>query len=206
MNFFSKAVERFCYKHPRFGIPNLMLYIVIGNAIVFIFSMMDTTNTFVSYLYFSPALILKGQIWRIITFIFVPMADGIFWLAIMLYFYYFIGSTLERRWGTAKFTLYYLLGVVLTIIYGIIVSLFTSSGYIYLDAAYINLSMFFAFAVLFPDLEVLLFFIIPVKMKWLALLNAALFAVSIFTTPFPYSLIPLVALLNFFIFCGIFPK
>ena len=70
----TRAIDRFCYRHPNFGIPNLMLYIIIGNAIVFVFSMMDRTNTFLYYLYFNPALIMQGQIWRLVTFIFVPMS------------------------------------------------------------------------------------------------------------------------------------
>lgn len=202
MKFFSNAIDRFCYKHPRFGIKNLMLYIVIGTAIVYIMGMMDTTGTFLYYLYFNPALILHGQIWRIVTFLFVPTTSGILWVAIMLYFYYFIGSSLEREWGSAKFTLYYICGVVVTIIYGMIAGLLTDSTYMLLDSTYINLSMFFAFAVLFPDVRVLLFFIIPVKMKWLAIIDAVFFAYSIVIGTFPGNLLPLIALLNFFLFCG----
>lgn len=202
MKFFSNAIDRFCYKHPRFGIKNLMLYIVIGTAIVYIMGMMDTTGTFLYYLYFNPALILHGQIWRIVTFLFVPTTSGILWVAIMLYFYYFIGSSLEREWGSAKFTLYYICGVVVTIIYGMIAGLLTDSTYMLLDSTYINLSMFFAFAVLFPDVRVLLFFIIPVKMKWLAIIDAVFFAYSIAIGTFPGNLLPLIALLNFFLFCG----
>lgn len=179
-----------------------MLFIVIGNAIVFLFQAMDTTNTFIYYLYFNPTLILHGQIWRLITFIFVPASSNLFFLAVALYFYYFIGSTLERLWGVAKFTLYYLFGIFFTMLYGIIASFFVNTPYIFLDAAYINLSMFFAFAVLFPDMQVLLFFVIPIKIKWLAMVNAVVFALSVFFTPFPQNLLPLVALMNFFIFCG----
>ena len=97
MNWISRKIEMFCYKHPRFGISNLMLYVVIGNVIIWLFSMMDTTNLLVSALQFSPAMILKGQIWRLITFAFIPTSGGILAL-IMFYFYYFIGSTLEQYW------------------------------------------------------------------------------------------------------------
>lgn len=202
MKAINRAIDRFCYKHPRFGIPNLMLYVVIGNALVYIISQMDTTHQFLYYLYFSPSLILRGEIWRLFTFIFVPSTSGMLWLAIFLYFYYFIGSTLEREWGIGKFTIYYLSGILLTIIYCFIVGLITGAPFLAVDASYINLSMFFAFAVLFPETRVLLFFIIPLKIKYLAILDAVFFGISIITNPFPMNLLPLVAIANFFIFCG----
>ena len=110
------AVQRFCARHPRFGIPNLMLYIVAGNAIVY-FLMMFTRTTdasALSFLALDTGAVLKGELWRLATYVFVPTNTRIFWLMISLYFYYWIGTTLERQWGTAKFTLYYISGVLLT--------------------------------------------------------------------------------------------
>lgn len=195
------SVERFCYKHPRFGIPNLMLYIVVGNAIVWLFSNMDTTGTLLSYLYFSPYHILHGQIWRLVTFAIVPESTGLLYVVITLYFYYFIGSTLENQWGQAKFTVYYLSGMIFTIIYGFLIYFITGRSY-GLSATYINLSMFFSFATLFPETRVMLFFIIPVKIKWLAIVDAVYFAIMVLLTPFPLKLVPVVAVLNYLIFCG----
>ena len=202
MKALSRKLDRFCIKHPNFGIRNLMLFIIIGNAIVYLFTMMDTTGSFAYYLYFNPQLILQGEIWRLITFVFVPGYAKLWQIVLSLYFSYFIGSTLERYWGTAKFTLYYLSGVVFTMIYGLIAGLLTDSGYMLLDASYINLSMFFTFALFFPDTQLLLFFIIPIKIKWLAIVDAAFFVVSILLGTFPTNLLPLIAVLNFFIFCG----
>ncbi|MDD6189676.1 MAG: rhomboid family intramembrane serine protease [Clostridiales bacterium] len=202
----STAINRFCARHPRFGIPNLMLFIVIGNIIVYLFSMMDRTGYFIYYLLFNPQLILQGQVWRLITFIFVPESNSLIFLAISLYFYYFIGSTLERQWGTPKFTLYYLCGILCTVIYGMIIGLIGKVGYFAIGASYINLSMFFVFATLFPESRVLLFFFIPVKIKWLAFIDAAFFAFGIISNLLAGQLllafIPLVAVLNYFIFCG----
>lgn len=196
------AIDRFCYRHPRFGIPNLMIYIVIGNAIVFLFSMMDTTRSLLSLLSFSPAHILQGQIWRLLTFIFIPGYPNIIYLVIGLYFYYFIGSTLESHWGSGKFTFYYFSGVLLTVVYGFIVWALTGVSEVSVSAFYINLSLFFAFGTLFPDMRIMLFFIIPIKVKWLALLSAVFFVWGIITTPFPHNLLPLIAILNYVIFCG----
>lgn len=198
------CIDRFCYKHPRFGVPNLMLLIVIGNAAVWLFSAMDSTGLLRYGLAFSAAEILKGQVWRLITFIFVPESSGFLFL-LMLYFYYFIGNTLEREWGTGRFTIYYLAGMLLTVVYGFI-AYAVSGGSGIITATYINLSMFFAFATLFPETRVLLFFIIPIKIKWLAILNAGFFAyeiVAMLGNGFGLiSFLPLVAVLNYFLFCG----
>ena len=112
-----------------------------------------------------------------------------------------MGSTLERYWGTAQFNVYILIGWFMTVVYGFLIYLL--GGYrIRIDAQYLYLSMFFAYAALFPDQQVLLFFIIPVRMKVLALIDAAYYLLAVFTTPFPVNLVPLVAMLNFFLFFG----
>lgn len=194
-------IDRFCYTHPNFGIPKLMLYVVIGNIAVFLLSGMDTTGTLRSMLAFSPELIFKhGQIWRLITFIFIPESSGLV-LILILYFYYFIGNALEDAWGTAKFTVFYISGVVLTVLYGTLAWLIT--GYSFgVTIHYVNLSMFFAFATMYPDLQVLFMFIIPIKVKWLAIADAVLFAMGVLTGSFPMNLLPIVALLNYVVFFG----
>lgn len=107
-------IDRFCYMHPRFGIPNLMLIVVIGNAAVWLLTKMDTTGQIVSLLSGSAQGILHGQVWRLVTYVFVPTEASPIWLLVMLYFYYWIGSCLEREWGNGKFTIYYVSGMLLT--------------------------------------------------------------------------------------------
>ncbi|MCF0121116.1 MAG: hypothetical protein HUJ65_05705, partial [Oscillospiraceae bacterium] len=103
----ERAIERFCYKHPGFGIVRLMLYITIGTAIVYLFGMMDKTGTLKYFLTFDPAYIVRGQVWRLFTWIFLSDGTTILYEAIILYFYYFIGTSLENQWGKTKFTVYY---------------------------------------------------------------------------------------------------
>jgi membrane associated rhomboid family serine protease len=181
------------------------MYIVFVSAAVFIIHQMDRTQSFLALLRFHPDLILRGQVWRLVTWVFIPLNNNIFFTAIMLYFYYFVGSTLEREWGTAKFTIYYIFAVAFNILYGFIIS-YTFRIVPFIVPNYINLSMFFAFAVLFPDHRIMLFFIIPIKMKWMALVNALFFAYSIISELIfghvVMALLPIVALLNFFIICG----
>lgn len=191
-------IEEFCRKHPNFGIPNLMRYIVIANAVFWIMGAINPV--LMNYMLFNPALILRGQIWRLISFVFIPPSTGVL-AFIAFYFYYWIGSTLEQQWGTGQFTIYFFTGVILTILYGFLIYFITGRS-VSLSSTYIFLSMFFSFAALFPDMQVLFMFIIPVKMKYLALVDAAFFLLSVFTTPFPENLLPVVAVLNFLIFCG----
>ena len=205
-----EAVDRFCARHPHFGISNLMRYIVIGNVAVYLLMMLtrNADANALNFLTFNLGSLLHGEIWRIITFIFVPNYGGVFWLLIALYFYYWIGSTLEREWGTAKFNLYYFSGVLLTVIGTVLASLIAGVNFTIAGTEYVNLSMFLAFALLFPDTQVLLFFIIPIKMKWLAILDGALFAFDIFSALISGNwagvVLPIVALLNFFVF--IYPE
>lgn len=191
-------IEEFCRKHPGFGIPNLMRYIVIANVVFWIMGAINPV--LMNYMLFNPALILRGQIWRLISFVFIPPSTGVL-AFIAFYFYYWIGSTLEQQWGTGQFTIYFFTGVILTILYGFLIYFITGRS-VSLSSTYIFLSMFFSFAALFPDMQVLFMFIIPVKMKYLALVDAGFFLLSVITTPFPENLLPVVAVLNFLIFCG----
>ena len=201
------GVQRFCAAHPRFGIPNLMRVIVIGNVAVYVLMLLTQANdaNALSFLTFNLNALLHGEVWRLVTFVFVPAYSSPFALLISLYFYYWIGSTLERQWGTAKFNLYYISGALLTVLGVVLASLITGNPY--LTAAgtgYVNLSMFFAFAFLFPDTPVLLCFILPVRMKWLAYLDGALFAFDISKAIGAHNwagvVLPIVALLNFAVF------
>jgi len=182
-----------------------MVYIVFISAAVYVISMMDQTKTFLSLLGFDAGFIMRGQVWRLVTWIFLPSSNNIFFILLTLYFYFFVGSTLEREWGTPKFTIYYISGMILNIVMGFVMR-YGFGLLTYLTPSFLNLSMFFAFAVLFPDHVVSLFFIIPIKVKWLALANLAYFAYSIVNVILLgymiLALLPLVALLNFIIICG----
>ena len=200
----SQAIDRFAYKHPNFGIPDLMKYIVMGNALVYILSVFSNPAA-VSFLAFDWAAICRGEVWRLVTFVFMPgyysLSDGL-WMVLFLYFYHFIGSTLEREWGTAKFNLYYFSGVLLTVLGVTIVSLATGNHFLGIAGThYVNMSMFLAFAALYPETQVLLFFLIPVKMKWLAWIDIGVFALGIVQAiangDIVGIVVPLVALLNF---------
>ncbi|MBU5434323.1 rhomboid family intramembrane serine protease [Pseudoflavonifractor sp. MSJ-37] len=179
-----------------------MTIIVAGNVLVYLLDMFSRGLSLSSLLAFVPAYVLRGQVWRLVTFVFVPSNNGIF-LLLELYFYWFIGSSLEREWGTTKFTVFYGLGLILNVVVGMVLGLL-SGGLTLVTMQYVNLSLFFAFATLYPDLQVLLFYIIPIKVKWLAWFDAALFAwgvlSSLLSLDLVGALLPLVAILNYFLF------
>ena len=183
--------ERLCYKHRNKGIPNLMLYISIGMLVVYLFSTFDPQNVLYFALRFDRDAILRGQVWRLISYIFIPSDNNPLFLAISMYFYYILGKSIESIWGTFRFNLFYFCGILITDIAALLMGV--SAG-----ASSLNLSLLLAFATLFPENQVLLFFIIPLKMKYLAWFY---FVVTIINA-LGMNFFPLFALLNYFLFFG----
>lgn len=186
-------------KYGRYAIDNLMKIIVVGMGLVYAVDLISApmnrgVGTLSQFLAFSRPLILRGQIWRLITFIFVPPASSPLFILITLYFYWLIGQYLEQYWGAFRFNVYYLCGMLGAIIAGFITGY--STNY------YLNLSLFLAFATFQPDLEVLLFFILPVKIKWLALVALASLTYMLFTSPWSGKLALVMSLINLIIFFG----
>lgn len=144
-----------------------MLYIVIAMAGVFVVELFVPEMPLSIYIYFNRELIFAGQWWRVLTWIFIPETTSPIWIIFSLYFYYLIGSGLEHQWGSFKFNIYYLVGIIGTIIAG-----FIAGG---INNTFLYYSMFFAFAVLYPNFQVRLFFFIPLKIKWLALVDLVFF-------------------------------
>lgn len=180
-------------KFGRYAIPNLMYYIIGITMAVYVVQYILNIPLY-SYLAFVPGLIMKGQVWRIIAFIFIPPASSIVTIAFVMYFYYMMGMTLENEWGTFKFNVYYLFGMIGTIIAAFLAGDGTS--------VYLNLSLFLAFAYIFPDVEILLFFILPVKVKWIAYLDWAYFILSLIFGTMSTRIAAIASLINFFIFFG----
>lgn len=159
----------------RFAISGLMRWIVAGYAIGYFLSIFGLE----SWLTLNPALICRGQIWRIVTFLLIPPASGnLIFLILILYFYLMIGNALENFWGTVKFNEYYFGGVLIQIAAALLIYLLTGNNLI-LSTSYINMSLFLAFAVEAPDTQILLFFILPVKMVWLAWIDGVIIALTV---------------------------
>lgn len=188
-------IDRFCSRHPRFGLPNLILYIAIGQAAVGLLSLF-TNGGFISRLMFLSPSIFYGEVWRLVTFIFVPRTTNPFYLLLSCYVIFWTGQMLERELGTAKFNLFYLCGVVLSALLGLLIG--------YADIYYIHLSIFLIIATLYGEMQVLFMFVIPIKMKWLAAIDVALVLVDVVRYAqmglWFFALAPLASFVNYFIF------
>lgn len=190
-----RQFELFCYKNRNKGIPNLMLYIVLGTAVVYLMSTFAGNNFLYYLLCFDRTAILHGQIWRLITYPLTASSGNLLMTAVMLFCYYSLGRAMENIWGTLRFNLYYLSGVVMMDVYCMI---FGGMA----DVSYLNMSLFLAYATLFPDATFLLFFIIPIKGWIFALIDLVLVLAGLFTYPFPYNLFSVISLANYFLFFG----
>lgn len=173
------------------AIPRLPYVIAVTSAVVFALNMMRPG--FMLQLMLFPQLVAAGQVWRLITWIFIPPTTSLLWTVFMILFYASIGTALEHEWGSFKLNVYYLIGIV-----GTIIGSFAFG--VPMSAEYLHATIFFAFATLFPDHQFLLFFIVPVRAKWLALLTVAALAFGAWKGSTPDRIAMGLALANYFLF------
>ena len=203
MNWLDKLERKF----GRYAIPNLTVYLLVGYVIGF--GIVNLMPNMITWLTLEPGLILRGQIWRIISWVLIPPTSNLISIVFLVLLYYSLGSALEHTWGTFRYNVYIFSGILFTVI-----AVFGLCGYFYfrygveiplssvglVSTNYVTMSIFLAFAAIYPDMEVLLYFIIPIKMKWMAIVYAVM-AVYYFVTG---SIVERVAigasLLNFVIF------
>lgn len=162
-------INRFFYNNQNKGVRNLMLFLAIGNVLVYLLSILRPDNPlFYRLLVFDGDAILHGQVWRLFSYPLVYMVEsGPIWGALGLFFYYWCGSVLEQSWGVLRFNFYYLIGILLTDLAALLLGAAASSFYVYL-------SLFLAVATLLPDQQIRIWLVLPVKMKWLAWIDLGL--------------------------------
>lgn len=191
-----KRFDRFCFQNRNKGIPNLMLYISLGSALVYLMTMFTRSYVLYDILCFDRARILQGQIWRLFSYPLTYMGSNILFTFITLVCYYSLGRAMENHWGTCKFNIFYLTGVLMMDVYAMI---FNCQA----DVYYLNLSLFLSYATLYPNAQFLFLFIIPVKAWIFALLDLILVLLGLFSYPFTAAnLFPVIALANYFLFFG----
>ena len=200
MNFLDK-MER---KYGRYALKNLPMFIIATYVAGYVLELL--TPEMLGYLTLEPYYILHGQVWRLVTWILIPPSSLDIFTIIMLFFYFSIGQTLERTWGSFKFDVYIFSGLIFTVIGAFL--LYGMTGYIGIGMLfttyYINMSIFLAFALTYPDMQVMLYFIIPIKMKWMAGVYGAIILynmISYIRVGLWVMAVPIVAsLLNFVLF------
>lgn len=176
----------------RFAIERLAVVIVGATAVVWVLGLMKPAM--LPLLTLDPALAPR-QPWRFVTYLFMPETDSPIWLFFALYFTWLLGSALEAEWGAFKFNVYYLLGAVGTTVAAFVTR--EPHGNFWL-----NSSLFFAFATLFPNYQLYVLFVIPVRVKWLALLAFAGVGLRFFQGDLGAKAAIAVALGNYFLFFG----
>ncbi len=190
-------LDRLARKHSNICIQNLTSTIVMGMGIVFVLEMFLSNALPMPlryFLAFDRAAIFHGQIWRLITFIFIPPNTSMLWILMLLYFYWFIGSHLEGSWGTFRFNVFYFCGVLGTIVSGLITGYATNT--------FLNLSLFLAFAILYPNCVVRVFGLIPIEVKYLGMVAAGSLLLMFFRSTFSGKLSLIVSLINLLLFFG----
>jgi membrane associated rhomboid family serine protease len=187
--------ERFCYRHRNKGIPNLMLYISLGTALVFLMSYFARNYFLYSVLCFDRELILRGQVWRLITYPLTYSAGSLLFTMISLVCYWSLGKAMENVWGTCRFNLYYLCGILMMDVFCMI---FGGRA----DAAYLNLSLMLGYATMYPNAQFLVMFIIPVRAWVFGVLYLAFSLIGLITDPFPVNLFSVICFANYFLFFG----
>lgn len=202
MNWIDKLERKF----GRFGVENLTMYVIICYVVGYFLAYFNPS--LLSMLSLEPALILRGQIWRIITWvIYPPSMSNVLWFVIaIVFFYYPIGTSLERTWGSFCYTLYIFSGILFSVIGAFILYFITGAygiGSLF-NTYYISLSVFLAYALSYPDMQILLWFVIPIKMKWMAIVYGVMVLYDMITylrMGLWVYVVPIIAsLLNFVLF------
>ena len=192
-----KFLYRLAFRYGKYAVKNIVGYIVAGMAVVYLLEMLlystgRLTVPLSLLLDFNRDAVFAGQLWRLFTFLFVPPEFNVIFLVFALMMYYILGQGLEQEWGAPQLNLYLLIGYIGTLIGGLITGGATNQ--------YIYLSMFFAFAVFYPNFELRIFFIIPVKIKYLAILDAILYIYMLVVASLPYKVSILISLANLLLF------
>lgn len=202
MNFLNK-LER---KYGRYAIQNLPMIMVVLYVAGYVIDLFFPSA--LSLFQLEPYDILHGQIWRLVTWVIIPPSSLDIFTIIMLYFYFSLGRTLEQTWGAFRFNLYIFSGMFFTaagafILYGALYAMTGSQVYgigNFFSTYYINMSIFLAFALTYPDLQVMLYFLIPIRIKWMGLLYGILILADLVRGNWASRVAIIASLFNFIIF------
>ena len=194
----SSILNRWSRFSERCAIPGLIRYVALFNALVFILHLL--APGFISVLELDPALVLQGQVWRLVTWIFIPETLSPFWIFFALLFLLYLGDGLETAVGPAKLTLFYFCGVLLCTVVSFIFGLSGSGASLGRANTFLNLSLLLAYATVYPDFKVLVFFVLPVRIAWLALFSAAIMILASLGQPPVVAATLGAAFLNYFLF------
>lgn len=186
-------LDRWERRFGRYAIPNLMNIIIGGQVIAWLIILLFYKELYL-LLPLSREGLLHGQVWRLVTFVFTPSLTVSPLYLVELYFEWWIGTSLARAWGDFRFDVYFLAGMLGAIVSCLLVGSADTGG--------LFLSLFFAYAWMWPEQQVLLFFILPIKIKWLGWAAAAVWALSFLFGSLAAKVSLLLGLAGFLLFFG----
>jgi len=187
-------LDRLDKKYRRYAVPNMTLYLIMGQVLFFVFVL--SGRFIMDRVVLIPDLVMAGQWWRLITFLFIPPITNPIFAFFAWYMFYLMGGALENHWGAFRYNMFLLIGYLVTVGVSFIMPFYPATN------VFIGGSVFLAFAFLFPDFQIFIFFIIPVKIKWLALLTWIGYAYEVLTGSWPTRLLVLASISNFLLFFG----
>jgi hypothetical protein len=177
------------------GIPNVTLALILAQVSVYIISRTSRNpEEIMQAFYLVPALVLEGQIWRLLSFLAVPPVTNPIFAFFFWYLFYLMGNSLEQFWGTFRYNIFLLIGYVATVAVSFLFPNAVASN------GFLQGSVFLAFAFLNPDFMLYIFFILPVKIKWLALLTWLYYGYVLIFGDWPTRLLVLASICNFLLF------
>ncbi len=189
----SPLLDRLERRFHWLALPGLIRFVALFNALVFLLHLI--APGYESVLELDRHAIFQGQLWRLMTWIFIPETFQPFWIFFALLFLWFLGDGLEASLGAFRTTLFYLTGMIACTSVALIFGGYGAN-------TFLNLSLLYAFATLHPDYQVLFFFIIPMRIGWLALLSCLLTAIGTLGQPMSAKIALLVTLANYLLFFG----
>lgn len=193
-----KLVDKLERKLGRFAIPNLMIYIIIFYLIGFVLYYYNP-YIYINYLSLNARAILHGQIWRIVTYLMYPPSTNIIWMALLSFIYYRIAQLMEQVMGTFRFNLYIFTGVIGNVLAALLIYLIWGQIYL-LTADKLYMSMLLALAATFPDMQFYLYFMIPVKAKWLGIFYGCWMVYEVLVSSWQGRIAIVMSLLNFLLY------
>lgn len=189
MTFLDKLERRIGF----IAVPGLIRIVVAFTALVY--GLMFLAPEFISVLELEPARVIRGEVWRLFSYVFIPRSLHPLWLLLALWFLWFIGEGLERAWGAFRLTLYFLVGML-----GTTIAAFAFGAQF--SNQMLATSLFFAFARFYPDEVIYVFFILPLKIKWIAWIMAAFLMIGFVLNTNSYRIAMIAAFANYLLFFG----
>jgi hypothetical protein len=197
-------------KFQRYAIPNVTLMIIIGQVLLYVIARVSHPPggavgggvDLLDRVRLDPAKILDGEVWRLITFVFDPPLTNVIFAFFFWYLFYLMGSTLEVSWGAFRYNVFLTIGYVATVAAAFASHFTAGPGQWPATNAFLYGTVFLAFARLYPEFVMYLFFVLPVKIRWLAMLQWIFYGITFLFGDWMQKAMVAASVANYLLFFG----